>query len=423
MKHYRKVIDILNLMEETSSIIEAQFPSEGSTKNADLCLVWENLKLLSNEVNLEVFFSRNIIINDLSSFLDKPYSGEEKDVFLSELNGWISMIRSVIAQRESCTNFIDRSFYTYMDRIKYVSYDILREQIIDALYKNDPRDIAHMEYFYEVFGGFWGTLNTVENNFEVIEKRLKSLKENRDDFIVLYERLCDYRSKYVLLKDIEYWFTYNMKQTVLTMKEYAFRDYFDMDILHCDKNEVIVDLGAFTGDSILDYSEVYEDYKKVFCFEVSPWNAGEIQKTLDGFHDIHIIQKAAGDVSGKTHMYIAPAVDSSNSDSIKKGYDMEVDVVTVDDEIKEPVTLIKMDIEGFEQRALKGCREHIINDHPKLLICVYHNNEDIVKIPRMILDIRDDYDLYLRSNGDQYGPSEIVLFAIPKKTDAAQILS
>jgi hypothetical protein len=86
----------------------------------------------------------------------------------------------------------------------------------------------------------------------------------------------------------------------------------------------------------------------------------------------------------------------------------------VDEEIKELLTLIKMDIEGAEQSALLGCKEHILKDYPKLLICVYHNNEDIWKIPKMIYEIRDDYDFYLRSNGDQWGPSEIVLFALPR---------
>ena len=72
---------------------------------------------------------------------------------------------------------------------------------------------------------------------------------------------------------------------------------------------------------------------------------------------------------------------------------------------------IKMDIEGAEKDALKGCARHIREEHPKLLISVYHNNEDIWRIPRMIHEMDDSYRFYLRSNGNQWGPSEIVLFA------------
>ena len=76
------------------------------------------------------------------------------------------------------------------------------------------------------------------------------------------------------------------------------------------------------------------------------------------------------------------------------------------------VTFIKMDIEGAEQDALRGSIRHIQEESPKLLVSVYHNNEDIWKIPRMITDMDSDYQLYLRSNGKQWGPAEIVLLAI-----------
>lgn len=46
----------------------------------------------------------------------------------------------------------------------------------------------------------------------------------------------------------------------------------------------------------------------------------------------------------------------------------KVIAVSLDEDIKEPITLLKMDIEGSEQKALLGAKEHIINDSHKLLI-------------------------------------------------------
>ena len=86
-------------------------------------------------------------------------------------------------------------------------------------------------------------------------------------------------------------------------------------------------------------------------------------------------------------------------------------VTTLDADIEEPVTLIKADIEGFEQRALAGARQHILNDHPKLLISVYHSNEDLWRIPRYIKEISRDYSLYLRHHGSPIYPTEITLIA------------
>ena len=85
---------------------------------------------------------------------------------------------------------------------------------------------------------------------------------------------------------------------------------------------------------------------------------------------------------------------------------------TLDEEIKEKITILKMDIEGGEQKALRGATEHIKNDHPKLLISVYHNVRDIFEIPNMIEQIDSSYQFYLRNYGGGVYPTEIVLIAI-----------
>ena len=69
-----------------------------------------------------------------------------------------------------------------------------------------------------------------------------------------------------------------------------------------------------------------------------------------------------------------------------------------------------MDIEGAELEALKGAEETIKRYRPKLAICVYHKPEDIVEIPKYILNINPDYKLYLRHYSDNAG--ETVLYAI-----------
>jgi hypothetical protein len=87
-------------------------------------------------------------------------------------------------------------------------------------------------------------------------------------------------------------------------------------------------------------------------------------------------------------------------------------VTTLDIKIKEEVSFIKMDIEGWELKALSGCKDHIINDKPKLAIAVYHNSNDFHQIPNYILSLNPDYDLYLRHYTE--GWSETVMYFVPK---------
>ena len=87
-------------------------------------------------------------------------------------------------------------------------------------------------------------------------------------------------------------------------------------------------------------------------------------------------------------------------------------MTTLDADIAEPITLIKADIEGGEQKALLGAKQHIIDERPKLLISVYHRNEDLWQIPRMIEEFCPDYRFYLRYQGSPIYPTEIILLAL-----------
>ena len=92
----------------------------------------------------------------------------------------------------------------------------------------------------------------------------------------------------------------------------------------------------------------------------------------------------------------------------------EVELVTLDDDIKEKITFLKMDIEGSEINALLGAKNHIIKDHPKLAICTYHHYEHLWEIPKLIKSFNPDYRLYLRYNGTINGimASEHVVYAV-----------
>jgi FkbM family methyltransferase len=57
---------------------------------------------------------------------------------------------------------------------------------------------------------------------------------------------------------------------------------------------------------------------------------------------------------------------------------------------------IKMDIEGYELRALEGARETIMKYMPNLAICVYHKPNDIWEIPKYIKSINPEYSCILR---------------------------
>ena len=91
--------------------------------------------------------------------------------------------------------------------------------------------------------------------------------------------------------------------------------------------------------------------------------------------------------------------------------DIVINVISIDEKLNgNPVSVIKMDIEGSELEALKGAERTIKKFKHGLAICVYHKPEDIIEIPSKILELNPDYKLYLCHYS--YVDTETVLYAI-----------
>lgn len=307
-------------------------------------------------------------------------------------------------------NIIDRQFNELVTSIKKLNEKELYYQIRKNFDKV-PEEIKRncMDFFNQF--GYWGKLDIDNHNYEEIELKQEALFYHIDDFVWLYNHLQDYRSKKTLYAILNNWYCYDFDTTNIT-REYMYDDYFDLDLIKCDNNEVIVDLGAYTGDTILSYLKNYgEDYyQKIYCYEVTPETFEILKNNLQEYDNIDFRLKAIGDCEGQVEL-VNNSVNTSANTIIDKS-DGNIVMTTLDSDIDDKITLIKADIEGFEQKAILGARKHIINDHPRLLISVYHNNDDLWKIPQMIYELSNDYKFYLRYNSSPIYPTEITLIAI-----------
>ncbi len=89
---------------------------------------------------------------------------------------------------------------------------------------------------------------------------------------------------------------------------------------------------------------------------------------------------------------------------------IEIETGTIDEQCDKIPTFIKMDIEGAEYEALLGARKTISEHKPKLAISVYHKPEDIIELPKLILDLNPGYKLWLRHYS--FGENETVLYGL-----------
>lgn len=254
-----------------------------------------------------------------------------------------------------------------------------------------------------------GMIDEEKDDFSLIRIYVNMLKNRIEDFKWMYDKLADHRSKVTYLKIVRYWLFFDITELLMS-KETAFRDYFDLDIIPDASDAVLADCGAYTGDTIIDFYHTYSgDYRRIYAYEMveSTFNV-LVNNTMELSN---IIYRNCGVGKEKTSLFIDDDSWDAGSRLTDHG-SVQVDVVSLDEDIREPLSIIKMDIEGAEMDALEGAKQHILNEKPALLISAYHKPNDFFDIPRWIYEQRDDYRIYLRMNGKSAWPADFIVIAV-----------
>lgn len=309
----------------------------------------------------------------------------------------------------------DKYFGRLMDYIGQRSLGEIKDAIKQNLLHQkitDPGSYQAIVNYYNKYSSLWGGYDPEKGIYDLIENRADALVNHKQDFEWLYQRLGDYRSKKILLNILTYWLKTD-KALISSICDKCFSQYYDFDLIHCDDNEVFVDVGAYIGDSLIEYTNMYgrDCYKKIYCYEIVPANVEKIHKNVESFNlkNVEVKSMGVGDKNGI--LYLAQDGVSSVNQLSQAG-SIEIPTVAIDEDIEGPVTFIKMDIEGAEEQALMGCQKKIKEYHPKLALSAYHNHKDLWKLARIIDETDPTYRFYIRYYGYPLLPTEYVLYAI-----------
>ena len=201
--------------------------------------------------------------------------------------------------------------------------------------------------------------------------------------------------------------------------------YFDEDVVpkHVKgRREVFIDGGSlnlYSSDQFMQWCGYECD--KIIAFESDHRSVRICEEILQRTPKLGKVTELVtrGLWSNETELAFTE-VDNYGSSSFvlhKGGYGKKQVIPTTSIDIVlngEPVTFIKMDIEGSELEALKGAQNTIMKYHPTLAISIYHKSEDIVELPGFIKSLEPNYNLYLRNY--HLDNTETVLYAIYRDT-------
>lgn len=214
--------------------------------------------------------------------------------------------------------------------------------------------------------------------------------------------LCDEESRQFLDNAVRLRLTHDplfLKPNPHIVGKYVYREN-ELERIMPQKGDIIIDGGAFIGDTAKFFLDVTEGDCLVHCFEPFPGNFAILTKMVRtrGLQDkVKIYNLALGDredvVRISAEEEVSPRanrnVDERNATNItrKKLDDLE-------DEIGH-VGFIKLDIEGDEKNALMGGANVIRKCKPRMMVSAYHKCADLWELPALLHEINPEYRIYL----------------------------
>lgn len=240
---------------------------------------------------------------------------------------------------------------------------------------------------------------------------------NSEKIRKVYHLLQDDFSRYIYKSIFEIYANGNVEILSRTQGEcqyYPVADKNDrIDSFVLSEQEIFVDCGAYTGDTIEVFKNHTKDkFKRIYAFEPEINNCNIMESKFAEDDRIKIYPYGNWSTDGALRFREGKGTTSE----IAEDGNCEIQVRKLDSVIApdDVVTFIKMDIEGSEKEALNGGQEIIRKYKPKLAICIYHKLEDLWEIPLLIHKLDPEYKLYIRNYTDRL--DETVCYAVHEKT-------
>ncbi len=215
------------------------------------------------------------------------------------------------------------------------------------------------------------------------------LEQNDENLERAYSLLSDEKSRETFINVLKYKLSGKPKYLFNSTEE---KGEIYKTIFPLRNNEAILDLGAYDGDTIREFTSVTKsEYKRIIAFEPDEKNFKKLKKKTEGMENLTLFNLGAWD---KEETLYFSKKGARGSRAEEGGIPMRFN--SVDNIVSDEITFIKMDIEGAELRALEGAKETIKKYRPKLYVCAYHKDEDMFTLPLKIKELLGECEIYYR---------------------------
>jgi len=208
-------------------------------------------------------------------------------------------------------------------------------------------------------------------------------------------------------------------------------DLLYLDKLNCRdmisdlKPDALIDMGAYVGDTVIEYTKRFPSIKKIIAYEPDKRHYKKLCDILNQREGLEAypINAASSDTSS--------VVDFSDNEGRGSGHESyrcfdgfrpvkakPVVTAKLDDMAgvlsSSTLPLLKIDVEGMEEKAIRGAKSFIKEKAPMMIVSLYHNNRDIFRLPILLSELCKDSFFYLSRKQVCFPAWEVELTIIPK---------
>lgn len=179
-------------------------------------------------------------------------------------------------------------------------------------------------------------------------------------------------------------------------------------LLGLSSDEIVCDLGAYNGDTVLGLLKATGGCKKVYAVEPEKRNFQKCVKNCTDVSEAEFYNAAAWSHDGVLDFEGG----SGRQAKLETGGSGKIAARSLDSILSgRKCTYIKYDVEGADIPALEGSCETIRQYHPKLYCSLYHRCFDYIDIPLYLMEHFEGYRYFMRQ--DRYYPAwETYLVAV-----------
>lgn len=175
--------------------------------------------------------------------------------------------------------------------------------------------------------------------------------------------------------------------------------------------EAYVDIGACDGDTLRDFlARADGRFARYVALEPDPANLKTLRASIPASfaNKVAVVPQAAGAVRG-TVSFVGNLGGESR---VGSGGDITAEVAPLDEIVAgQPVTAIKVDVEGYEAEVLEGARQTLARCRPKLALSVYHKIPDLWTLPLWLKRQGCEYRYRMRHHTPEI--YDTVLYCLP----------